>query len=790
MSWSDDARCLYCGSKLALHRKVRSEQFCSDTHERSFRLEQDQLALHRLEETHQQLHFHPIEFDDVTEPQPTGPAGLSALAKQHIQPDPPIHDTRLAHQFPVNDPPQSSVHAEADQPWGQYAANQESASRSRVAYDTASRSFGVASGTTTAVMDVTDAPAVRFSAVPVHDVPGNDLPGNDLPDFGPDDFGPYLVEFPEPAAFAFQLNAIGLAGEPDFAVRMRLGIASAIPQPLEYSGYELAVPETLALLSVASEMAHAEIAGASADLLNTNAALGISTLASYIEEPLAANDTHALLLSDLEPEFPDWSIVLPISVLPISVLPVSASGTGALPLAPLQRYRLQAGQRNQAAPPAIAPPPVLLLIGLAQSIALPCLDTNLEQTERLAGLFPLRVRLAVANWRPALRPAQPDFTAVGPGIPDSHLKTQWATNDQSRLKQAFTLWSGGSVLNKGQSQDIRDGSRNAWAVATDFWRNAPREFKMLAVAIPVLLALVFHPRLPKISVGTHTPTVAERLAETEAARNTVQASADSGSNATSLPTARFVAAKATTSQPLPFAGVAKNPKQSSTQPVTQPLTEPAPEGFSANLHSRMEIFKQTLAERAGVELNDDFRGGLDDWQSRGDLAAGWSFDSNGFVRPQTMALYRPSLVLRDYDLQFLGLIDKKAMSWMVRAQDFDNYYAIKLVVLKTTPLPVLGLRRYAVINGKAEKPVEIQLPYPTRAETMYRIGMSVHDDTFLLTLQGNIVDTWSEPRLRRGGIGFFASSGEESRLRWVQVSHQYDMLGRLCAYLAPYKTQP
>ncbi len=40
--------------------------------------------------------------------------------------------------------------------------------------------------------------------------------------------------------------------------------------------------------------------------------------------------------------------------------------------------------------------------------------------------------------------------------------------------------------------------------------------------------------------------------------------------------------------------------------------------------------------------------------------------------------------------------------------------------------------------------------------------------------------------LQHGGIGFFSARGEESRVRWVQVTHQYDMLGRLCAYLAPY----
>ena len=51
-----------------------------------------------------------------------------------------------------------------------------------------------------------------------------------------------------------------------------------------------------------------------------------------------------------------------------------------------------------------------------------------------------------------------------------------------------------------------------------------------------------------------------------------------------------------------------------------------------------------------------------------------------------------------------------------------------------------------------------------------------------------MVDSWSEPRLPHGGIGFFTARGEESRVRWVSVTHQYDMLGRLCAYLAPYET--
>jgi len=192
-----------------------------------------------------------------------------------------------------------------------------------------------------------------------------------------------------------------------------------------------------------------------------------------------------------------------------------------------------------------------------------------------------------------------------------------------------------------------------------------------------------------------------------------------------------------------------------------------------------------VAARAAVALNEDFRSGLDDWQTPGDLSTAWSFDRNGFVKPGTLALYRPSMRLTDYEAQFLGLIDKKALSFVARAKDFRNYYVVKLVLTKKGPLPTIGITRYAVIDGKPEDREDTIVPISVQPDTLYRVNLVVHGDTFLLAMQGQIVDTWSDARLTRGGIGFFGARGEESRVRWVQITHQYDMLGRLCAYLAP-----
>jgi hypothetical protein len=203
-------------------------------------------------------------------------------------------------------------------------------------------------------------------------------------------------------------------------------------------------------------------------------------------------------------------------------------------------------------------------------------------------------------------------------------------------------------------------------------------------------------------------------------------------------------------------------------------------------HEQLVNVRQTMVERAAVALDEDFRSGLDEWASREDATTEWSFDATGFVRPGPLALYRPSVALTDYQMQFLGMIDEKALSWVARASDFSNYYVIKLVVLKPGPLPTIGVTRYAVVNGRADSRVDTVVPIDARSDMLYRVKLDVHGDDFSLAVQGQLVDAWSEPRLAHGGIGFFTAQGEQSRVRWVQVTHQYDMLGRLCAYLAPY----
>lgn len=201
---------------------------------------------------------------------------------------------------------------------------------------------------------------------------------------------------------------------------------------------------------------------------------------------------------------------------------------------------------------------------------------------------------------------------------------------------------------------------------------------------------------------------------------------------------------------------------------------------------RWTTLNKNIVDRAAVAYTDDFRSGLDGWESRSNLTTRWAYDASGFVEPGPLAVFRPTVDLTDYRFEFLGEIDKKGMGCAFRATNLDNYYAVKLVVVRPGPLPDVHVVRYAVIGGKEGPKVEKPLPFVVRADMLYRIRVDVHGSDFAIRAQDQIIDFWTDDRLQHGGVGLFCARGEKARVRWLEVSHQYDTLGRLCAYLAPY----
>src|SRR5579872_387104 len=223
-------------------------------------------------------------------------------------------------------------------------------------------------------------------------------------------------------------------------------------------------------------------------------------------------------------------------------------------------------------------------------------------------------------------------------------------------------------------------------------------------------------------------------------------------------------------------------KSSAVNPVGQPMLD----GF---LSRQWSGIRRTILERAGFDYSDDFRSGLDGWQTRAGTPPSWSYDKTGFVRPNALALFRPTLQMADYRFEFLGTVDQRALGVVFRANDNENYYGFRFVVVKPKPLPEVHIIHYAVVNGRESMRSETPLPLTLSADTFFRAQIDVRGTDFTLMVENKVADFWSDNRLKTGGVGFFCGRGEEARLRWVNVSHQYDTLGRLCAYLAPYGLQ-
>ena len=221
------------------------------------------------------------------------------------------------------------------------------------------------------------------------------------------------------------------------------------------------------------------------------------------------------------------------------------------------------------------------------------------------------------------------------------------------------------------------------------------------------------------------------------------------------------------------------------RPVRVQPAAAAAGGDGSSLTGVWDNFQKGLSDRAAVALTDDFRNGLAEWEGAGDWARSWSYDASGFVRTGGLALLAPARELTDYRMEFLGQIERRSMGWVVRASDLRNYYALKLTIIGDGPVPEVALIRYPVINGVAGAASQQVLPIDVRADTVYRVQTEVRDDYYAVTVQGKVVDSWTDARLKRGSIGLFSGKGELARVRWVGVWHHYDTLGRLCALLAP-----
>lgn len=200
---------------------------------------------------------------------------------------------------------------------------------------------------------------------------------------------------------------------------------------------------------------------------------------------------------------------------------------------------------------------------------------------------------------------------------------------------------------------------------------------------------------------------------------------------------------------------------------------------------------EAIEKRAPVTIKETFSSGLAKWESPFETkpesarADGWTYDG-AYVRPGKLRVWKDSESLSNYDLEFVGHVEKKSMNWAFRTVDAKNYYAAKLTVgsAKNNPLPNTGMVRYAMIDGRERDRVEVPLPINLDRETDYDVKVSVRGGRFLTSINGQLVSSWSDSRISRGGVGLFADSGEGAAFKWLSVSERDSFWGRLVSHFS------
>jgi hypothetical protein len=142
---------------------------------------------------------------------------------------------------------------------------------------------------------------------------------------------------------------------------------------------------------------------------------------------------------------------------------------------------------------------------------------------------------------------------------------------------------------------------------------------------------------------------------------------------------------------------------------------------------------------------------------------GWSEDAARQGRRIT--LFKSSLPLSDYRVQFEGQIETKALGWVYRAADPRNYYVAKLEIVKPGLEPTVAFSRFAVIQGKDEAKQSAVLRRTVRLDTLYKIRFEAVGSRFTVWIGDEKIEEWTDDRISAGAPGLVSDRGESSSLK-------------------------
>src|SRR5439155_2992856 len=138
----------------------------------------------------------------------------------------------------------------------------------------------------------------------------------------------------------------------------------------------------------------------------------------------------------------------------------------------------------------------------------------------------------------------------------------------------------------------------------------------------------------------------------------------------------------------------------------------------------------------------------------------WASDAAGSARGRQISLYRPSLPMSDYTLEFLGEIERRSLGWVFRAADSRNYYVGKLE--SASPSAPLTITHFAVVHGV--EGTHVQRVLASATDSVVKVRLDARGPRFTIYLQNQVVEDWQDERLKAGGVGFLNEREEQGKV--------------------------
>jgi hypothetical protein len=155
----------------------------------------------------------------------------------------------------------------------------------------------------------------------------------------------------------------------------------------------------------------------------------------------------------------------------------------------------------------------------------------------------------------------------------------------------------------------------------------------------------------------------------------------------------------------------------------------------------------------------------------GGWVEGWAGDPSGMHSGRQITIYRPSLKLSDYRMEFRASIETQSIGWVFRAANPENYYAMKLMEVSSGLTPKVALFKYLVINGRQTQVGRVPIDLTVPTDTVFNVRTDVRGPQFSTYIQGQLVDVWTDDQLKTGGVGFLNEREERGKVKSVSIRY-------------------